>query len=85
MGQADRRGTFQERKEQAIIKRKAMVKATLKELESPDPETSEEERRKQSHAKIAMMSFATMLNRSGLSMKEVRRRVKRYNKKKGLL
>ncbi len=81
MGQADRRGTFEERKEKAIIKRKAMVKATLKELETPDPELSEEERRKRSHARIAMLSFAAFANRSGLSIKEVKRRLKRRNKK----
>jgi len=81
MGEADRRGTFKERKAKAIIKRKAMVKATLKALESPDPETSEEERRKQAHAKIAMMSFTAMLTRSGMTAKEGKRRVKRHIKK----
>jgi hypothetical protein len=81
MGQADRRGTFEQRKAKAIIKRKAMVKVTLKELETPDPVLSEEERQKQSHARIAMLSFAAMLNRSGMSVKEGKRRLKRYYKK----
>jgi hypothetical protein len=82
MGEASRRGTFEDRKGKAIIKRKAMVKQTLKELETPDPELSEEQRRKASHARIAMMSFATMLSRTGITMKEGKRRLKRLQKKR---
>jgi hypothetical protein len=81
MGEASRRGTFEERKAKAIIKRKAMVNTTLKELETPDPELTAEEKSKQSHARIAMLSFMSMASRAGFSGKEVRRRVKRYNKK----
>lgn len=82
MGQADRRGTFQERKAKAVIRKKEMVKATLAELESPDPESSEKERKEQAQAKLFMMSFAAFINRSGLSAKEAKRRLKRYHKKK---
>lgn len=82
MGQANRRGTFEERKAKSIIRKKEMVKATLKELETPDPAVSEEEKRKQSHARIAILSFAAMLNRAGMSPKEGKRRLKRYNKKR---
>ena len=82
MGEASRRGTFEQRKEKAVIKRKAMVKATLKELEAPDPELSAEERSKQSHARIAMVSYMMAAKRYGLSAKEATRRLKRHNKKR---
>lgn len=82
MGEASRRGSFEERKKKAVIKRKEMVRATLRELETPDPELSEEERRKASRAKIAMMSFAAMLSRSGTTMKDGKRRLKRLQKKR---
>ena len=82
MGEASRRGTFEQRKEKSIIKKKAMVKETLKELESPDPELTVEEKSKQSHARIAMLSFMALAKSSGLSPKEVKRRVIRHNKKR---
>ncbi len=82
MGEASRRGTFEERKAKAVIKRKEMVKATLKELESENAELTVEEKSKQSHARIAMLSFLAMAKRSGLPMKELKRSMKRYSKKR---
>ncbi len=81
MGEAGRRGTFEQRKEKAVIKRKAMVKATLKELESEDADCAPEEKSKRSHAQIAMLSFMMAARRYGLSAKEATRRLKRHKKK----
>ncbi len=81
MGEASRRGTFEQRKEKAVIERKAMVKATLKELESEDKELSPEERKKQARARLAMLSFMSFMRKSGLSAKEAKRAIQRHNKK----
>ena len=81
MGEASRRGTFEQRKEKAIIKRKAMVKTISKELETPDPELTVEEKSKQSHARITMRSFMAMAKSSG-SFRIKERRIKRHNKKR---
>lgn len=81
MGEASRRGTFEQRKEKSIIKKKAMVKETLKELESPDSELTPEEKSKRSHARIAMLSFMALARSSGLSPKEMKRRIQRHTKK----
>ncbi len=81
MGEASRRGTFEQRKEKAVTKKKAMVKATLKELESEEADLAPEEKSKRSHARIAMLSFMAMARRTGLSAKELKRRVKRHSKR----
>jgi hypothetical protein len=82
MGEASRRGTFEDRKAKAVTKKKLMVRETLRELESPDPELSVEEKSKRSHARIAMLSFAAMLGRTGITAKEGKRRLKRLQKKR---
>jgi hypothetical protein len=85
MGQADRRGTFQERKEKAIIRngeREAeRVTKALERKEKKEEMLSLEEKSKRSRVRIAYMSFMAMANRSGLSLKEIRRRIQRRNKK----
>lgn len=82
MGEASRRGTFAERKAKAIERNKEKMATALESLEKKEAELSPEERREQSHARMAMLSFMAFARRSGLSMKEVRRRVKRHNKKR---
>jgi predicted alpha/beta superfamily hydrolase len=86
MGQADRRGTFQERKEKAIIrngKREAEREAkALEREEKKEAELTVEEKSKRSRDRIAYMSFMAMAKRSSFSFKEIRRRVLRYNKKR---
>lgn len=81
MGQADRRGTFAERKAKAIIRNKKKVAKALEVAKQAEAELSAEEKQKRSHARIAMLSFMALGRRSGLSPKEFKRRVKRYNKK----
>lgn len=85
MGQAKRRGTFDERKTKAVARNKESAVVALEAMEKKEAETeaglTQEERSKRTHERIAMLSFMSMAKCSGLSMKEVRRRVHRHNKK----
>lgn len=82
MGEATRRGTFAERKADSIRKKKEMVRNTLRQLETPDPVVSEVDRQKIAHAKIAMLAYMAHGRRIGLSAKEIKRRLKKNNKKR---
>ena len=59
-----------------------MVREASRALESPDPELSVEEKSRQAHARIAMMSFAAMIGRTGITAKEAKRGLKRFQKKR---
>lgn len=80
MGEASRRGTYEERKKLSVEKKKEMVKAVLEELETPDKELSLEEKTERSKQRIRFTSFMAAVKQSGLSPKDFTRRLKRLNK-----
>lgn len=85
MGQANRRGTFEERKAKAIIRNEARDRAIVVELEKARVKKEEgvtrEEKDVQLKNKIALLSFMSYGKRLGLSPKELKRKIKRHNKK----
>jgi hypothetical protein len=81
VGQAERRGTFEERRAKAIERNKEKAVKVLEAMEKKDAELTTEERQIRTRDRIAMLSFLSMARHSGLSIKEVQRRVKRHNKK----
>lgn len=82
MSEASRRGTFKERKAKAVVRNKEKAVAMLETLEKKDAELTTEERQKQTHYRIAMLSFMAMSKRSGMSIKELKRGLRRHNKKR---
>lgn len=81
MGQASRKGTFEERKAKAVERNRIATLEINEALEKKDSEMSQEEKNKQVCDRLTMLSFAAAFRRSGLSQKEFRRRVTRYKKK----
>ena len=86
MGQADRRGTFEQRKAKAISRNKERAVKALESMEKKEAETeaglTQEERSNRAHQRIAMLSFLSMARRSGVSAKDMKRRIKRLAKKR---
>ncbi len=81
MGEASRRGTFAERKIKAIERNENTVNAVLEKCEKEEFELTMEEKQKRSHAKRTILRFMTYARQSGLSMKEIRRGMKRHIEK----
>ncbi len=70
MGEAGRRGTFEQRKAKAVIRNKEKMTRALERAEKAKANLSN-----------VMLSFMAFAKQSGLSVKEVTRRLKRHNKK----
>ncbi len=86
MGQANRRGTFEERKAKAVIRNKASVRAAVEGLEKQraikEAGLTPEEKSDQLRNKIALMSFMSFGQMLGFSPKELKRKMIRHNKKR---
>jgi hypothetical protein len=81
MGEASRRGTFEQRKEKSIARKKEKIEVILNELENDDKELSQEEVIEQDKKRHAIMALINFAKRNGWSAKELKRRMKRQNKK----
>ncbi len=88
MGQADRRGPFAERKTKAIIRNNERKERFDKAFENAktmkailEKDLSVEEKQRRAHIRNTMLSFMAFAKQSGLTPKELKRRLKRDNKK----
>jgi hypothetical protein len=81
MGEASRRGSFNDRREQAVTRNKERMIKSMEDAEKADKDLTKEERDAKTKARLSMLSFMAFMKRSGLSMKEVKRAVKRKNKR----
>jgi hypothetical protein len=81
MSESSRRGTFEERKTKAIARNKERAVEVLETLEKKDAELTTEERQERTRSRIAMIAFMAAAKRSGISMKEIKRNMKRKSKK----
>ncbi len=81
MGEASRRGTFAQRKELSIDKRKAHIKGVLDKIEKDEADLTPDQRIAQDKKRHAIMALINFARSSGMSAKELKRRMKRQNKK----
>lgn len=81
MGEASRRGTYEQRKTKAVIRNKERINTTLEVFEKKDANLTLEERNQRTKARLSILSFMAYAKQSGVSLKEFRRRLRRNNKK----
>ena len=78
MGQASRRGTFEQRKEKSIERKKETAGVVLDNLGQVETKLSLKEIRQQ----MEIMLLVNSAKRLGLTPKELKRKLKRDNKKR---